>query len=123
MLGHGFHVHHVDHNHANNDPRNLILIEAEDHMRLHAMKMRALQRLEFVGPPKPARQKRERYVFVGPPKSAMAPPPKVPYIWPAPYVFQGLPKPPRPPKAAPLAPAKRRSKSLPADWWRDRGYL
>ena len=36
-LADGFHVHHVDGNHDNNDPRNLILIDGKDHMILHGM--------------------------------------------------------------------------------------
>lgn len=35
MLREGFDVHHVDGDDSNNDPRNLILIEAVDHIRLH----------------------------------------------------------------------------------------
>jgi hypothetical protein len=31
----GFDLHHADGNHANDDPSNLVLIEASDHMRLH----------------------------------------------------------------------------------------
>lgn len=31
----GFDVHHIDGDHYNNDPRNLVLIECLDHMRLH----------------------------------------------------------------------------------------
>lgn len=31
----GFDIHHVDGNHANNDPQNLALIEHRDHMCLH----------------------------------------------------------------------------------------
>lgn len=31
----GFDVHHLDSNHANNAPDNLVLIEHRDHMRLH----------------------------------------------------------------------------------------
>ena len=33
----GFDVHHLDGNHQNNDPANLVLIEHVDHMRIHAM--------------------------------------------------------------------------------------
>jgi hypothetical protein len=33
----GFDIHHLDGNHDNNDPGNLVLIEASDHMRLHGM--------------------------------------------------------------------------------------
>ena len=35
LLKEGFDVHHVDGDDGNNSPRNLILIEAADHMRLH----------------------------------------------------------------------------------------
>jgi len=35
MIEHGFHVHHIDGNPRNNDPKNLVLIEGADHMRLH----------------------------------------------------------------------------------------
>lgn len=31
----GFDVHHLDGDHENNDPRNLVLIEHTDHMALH----------------------------------------------------------------------------------------
>lgn len=31
----GFDIHHADGDHSNNDPDNLVLIEATDHMRLH----------------------------------------------------------------------------------------
>lgn len=34
-LSDGFHVHHVDRDHANESRENLVLIEAEDHMRIH----------------------------------------------------------------------------------------
>lgn len=32
----GFDIHHLDGNHDNNDPKNLVLIECSDHMMLHA---------------------------------------------------------------------------------------
>ena len=35
MLKEGFDVHHLDGNHANNDPANLVLIEHMDHMMIH----------------------------------------------------------------------------------------
>jgi hypothetical protein len=37
MLRDGFDVHHLDGNHGNDDPSNLVLIEHTDHMRLHGM--------------------------------------------------------------------------------------
>jgi len=33
----GFQVHHVDGDHSNNHPSNLVLIETIDHMRLHGL--------------------------------------------------------------------------------------
>ena len=46
MLYVGFDVHHMDGNHTNNDPSNLVLIEHGDHMMLHGKK----RRLGRVGP-------------------------------------------------------------------------
>lgn len=37
MLKAGFDIHHMDGDHDNNDPANLVLIEHTDHMRLHGM--------------------------------------------------------------------------------------
>lgn len=34
-LREGFHIHHIDGNHGNNDPRNLALVEGADHMKFH----------------------------------------------------------------------------------------
>ncbi len=36
-LSDGFDVHHIDGDHSNNNPDNLVLIEHVDHMRLHGM--------------------------------------------------------------------------------------
>lgn len=36
-LSDGFDVHHLDADHQNNEPHNLVLIEHEDHMRLHKL--------------------------------------------------------------------------------------
>lgn len=41
----GFDVHHMDGNPENNAPENLVLIECQDHMRLHGSKSGALRRL------------------------------------------------------------------------------
>lgn len=35
IIGQGFHIHHMDGNHDNDEPRNLILIESGDHMLIH----------------------------------------------------------------------------------------
>lgn len=40
MMLEGFDVHHVDGDHTNNEPGNLVLMEAADHMRLHGMGLR-----------------------------------------------------------------------------------
>ncbi len=37
MTREGFDIHHLDGDHENNDPDNLVLIEIGDHMRLHGM--------------------------------------------------------------------------------------
>jgi hypothetical protein len=37
QLKEGFDIHHIDGDHNNNDPSNLVLIEHTDHMRLHGM--------------------------------------------------------------------------------------
>ncbi|MET3481518.1 hypothetical protein [Methylobacterium sp. 1973] len=41
-LREGFDVHHLDADHGNNDPSNLVLIETGDHMGLHGMSMKRL---------------------------------------------------------------------------------
>lgn len=40
----GFDVHHLDGDHANNDPLNLILIDSADHLMLHNGKTRVVRR-------------------------------------------------------------------------------
>lgn len=40
-LADGFQVHHVDGDHSNDDPLNLILIEGVDHLRLHSGSLKA----------------------------------------------------------------------------------
>jgi hypothetical protein len=35
----GFHVHHVDGNHQNDAPKNLVLMEGVDHLRLHGHRL------------------------------------------------------------------------------------
>lgn len=36
----GFHIHHVDGDHSNDDPSNLVLIDGDDHMALHGVPLR-----------------------------------------------------------------------------------
>lgn len=38
-LKEGFDIHHVDGDHSNDEPSNLILMEAVDHMRLHGPRL------------------------------------------------------------------------------------
>lgn len=40
----GFAIHHIDGDHDNNDPKNLLLCEASDHMMLHGMPLVAMAR-------------------------------------------------------------------------------
>ena len=40
----GFHIHHIDGNHDNNDANNLVMIESGDHMLLHNGAKRLLWR-------------------------------------------------------------------------------
>ncbi len=55
-LAEGFHIHHIDGNHNNNIPDNLILIEGSDHMALHGMDLRGLAR----GPKTKKKKKKTR---------------------------------------------------------------
>lgn len=40
----GFDIHHIDGDHGNNDPDNLLLVESADHMRIHGMDIRGRAR-------------------------------------------------------------------------------
>lgn len=35
----GFDIHHLDGDHSNDDPKNLVLIECSDHMALHGVRL------------------------------------------------------------------------------------
>ena len=48
----GFDIHHIDGNHKNNDPANLILIESHDHFMLHSGVRLTLRKLNVSGPRK-----------------------------------------------------------------------
>lgn len=39
----GFDVHHIDGDHTNNDPENLVLLEHDDHMRFHGAPLGGLR--------------------------------------------------------------------------------
>lgn len=39
-LSDGFDIHHVDGNHSNDAPSNLVLMESVDHMRMHGPRLR-----------------------------------------------------------------------------------
>lgn len=43
-LADGFQVHHLDCDHSNNDPNNLVLIDGDDHMRMHSIPVRRKHR-------------------------------------------------------------------------------
>jgi hypothetical protein len=51
----GFDIHHIDGNHANDDPTNLVLIEHGDHMRLHGINQPGI-RLISIRPRKPSKR-------------------------------------------------------------------
>jgi hypothetical protein len=63
MFRHGFQIHHLDGDHANNDPQNLLLINHQDHMSLHGVvkrvrpktsgKKRGKSAAALVPPPQP----------------------------------------------------------------------
>lgn len=46
-LGDGFAIHHIDGNHANDEPSNLVLIDAGDHWFIHSGLKPRLRRLPF----------------------------------------------------------------------------
>ena len=43
----GFDIHHMDGDHSNNDPDNLVLIEHADHMAIHGLSMMSRKPLQF----------------------------------------------------------------------------
>lgn len=47
-LADGFDIHHIDGNHGNNDPWNLILVESADHGRLHGLPMNRISAMEIL---------------------------------------------------------------------------
>lgn len=66
----GFDIHHIDGNHENNDPANLVLIEHTDHMMLHGG--RFLGRLKPRGITKPRPSPRRALIkAIGEAKSAL----------------------------------------------------
>jgi hypothetical protein len=60
MLKAGFDIHHLDGDHGNNDPKNLVLIEHRDHMRLHGASSGFGRELEVS-----KRRRQERFLSEG----------------------------------------------------------
>lgn len=57
----GFHIHHIDGNHQNNDPKNLLLIEGADHLKLHGLDVYAQARNSNR---QPKHRRREKVVYI-----------------------------------------------------------
>jgi hypothetical protein len=57
----GFHIHHIDGNHNNNDPKNLAMIEGLDHLALHGADLRAGTQLKLFGNKRRKRAKSQQY--------------------------------------------------------------
>ncbi len=64
MAKEGFDIHHVDGDHENNAPQNLVLIEHRDHFMLHSGKRPPLGRLANLGALANARQRAKRKAIV-----------------------------------------------------------
>jgi len=54
-LADGFDIHHLDGNHDNNDPLNLLLVEVVDHMRLHDLPLERISAAKIRSDKKKAR--------------------------------------------------------------------
>lgn len=52
ILAQGFHIHHMDGDHSNDDPKNLVLIEGGDHMMVHNGVTRLIWKPKLVIKPK-----------------------------------------------------------------------
>lgn len=57
----GFHIHHLDGDHGNDHPDNLILIEGVDHLALHGMKIRKINNGDSQALRKARAKGRKRY--------------------------------------------------------------
>ncbi len=58
----GFDIHHLDGDHSNNEPDNLVLIEAGDHLRLHGgISIRRIRTKKTGRKPETIRKLREAY--------------------------------------------------------------
>jgi hypothetical protein len=63
----GFTIHHIDGNHDNNSPNNLVLVTWADHTMIHNGKKRMIQTGRRIGPrkPTPARPPSEKALAIG----------------------------------------------------------
>ncbi|MCE5181660.1 MAG: hypothetical protein LLG15_07660 [Betaproteobacteria bacterium] len=59
-MAEGFDIHHLDGDHANDDPKNLVLIECLDHLRLHGRELNRLDRRKHKKPKAPEKPKDEK---------------------------------------------------------------
>jgi hypothetical protein len=78
MLKTGFQIHHLDHNHYNDDPANLVLMEGSDHFRVHGfIKMsEVLAKGKKLGAKRKLERARLKYA------AALPPPAPEPYVEP-----------------------------------------
>lgn len=74
----GFYIHHVDGDHENDDPMNLILLEKLDHLRLHATKADGGRLLPYPQRRMPGkRASKAKELELVEPTAPSAPPPQV----------------------------------------------
>ena len=62
IIAQGFNIHHMDGDHDNNDPKNLVLIEAGDHMMIHNGVARMLWKPNVYRNRKPKKSKKKEVI-------------------------------------------------------------
>jgi len=62
IIAQGFNIHHMDGDHGNNDPKNLVLIEAGDHMMIHNGVARMLWKPNVYRNRKPKKTKKKEAI-------------------------------------------------------------